>query len=115
MGDSATISFVVAPQVPGPLTDTITITSDFPDPVPQDNVASVSVIVQPLAALSIDRGVGSVILSWPLALTNYVLQFEEDIVATNWVAVTNAPAVVGDKKILTQTNNSAARFYRLHR
>jgi hypothetical protein len=61
-------------------------------------------------ALNIATTGGSASLSWPWPSEGFVLQQNSNIATTNWVNVSNPPAVV-NQVIVTQTN--ANNFYRL--
>jgi uncharacterized repeat protein (TIGR01451 family) len=115
-GSATTLNITVVPQVTGTMTDTISITSDNPDPVPGDNVASFTTIIEPPALLSIQLLADQVTVSWRLSLSNYVLQFQ-DALGTNppWLNVSNPPTIAGGYQSVTQTNNGSGRFYRLKR
>jgi hypothetical protein len=54
-------------------------------------------------------------LAWPAAVTNYALQQNADLTTTNWLAVTNAPGVVGSEKQVLLSPAAAQNFYRLHK
>jgi hypothetical protein len=104
------------PSVAGNIVDTVSVASDNPDPMPQDNSASVSTTVEPLALLSIGLEADRVTISWPAALTNYSLQFEGGLsLSPQWLAVTNPATISGETKFVTETNVAGARFYRLKR
>ena len=115
-GNAMVLTITVVPQVTGNMTDTISITSDNPDPVPSDNTASFTTTVEPPALLSIQLLADQVTVSWKLSLSNYVLQFQ-DALGTNppWLNVSNRPTIVGGYQSITQTNNGTGRFYRLKR
>jgi hypothetical protein len=67
-----------------------------------------------LWALSITPAGKSVAISWPVAATNFILEETHDLAAGPWAAVTNAPAVVDNNYILTNTPTATNTFYRLH-
>jgi len=65
--------------------------------------------------LSIGQTGGVINVSWPAALTNYLLQFDDSFSSTpQWLAFTNLPVTSGDVQFITDTNNGSGRFYRLH-
>jgi formylglycine-generating enzyme len=66
--------------------------------------------------LAIARTTNNMLLvSWPTAATNYVLQTTINLAAPNWLTVTNpAPVVMGASNIVAYTNNSLSRFFRLY-
>jgi len=115
-GNVTTLTITVSPQVTGTMTDTISISSDSPDPVPGDNSASISTIVEPAALLSIRLLADQVTVSWPVTLSNFVLQAQDAFGASpQWNTVTNPPIISGGHRSLTETNIGSARFYRLKR
>ena len=55
-----------------------------------------------------------VVISWPVAATNYVLQTTLSLSAPSWQTVTNPPPViVNNTNTVTYTNDSLTRFFRL--
>ena len=116
-GNSTVLTVVVVPQAAGTITNTVFIASDNLDPHPADNSATITTVVQPLPLLSINLpGSGQVRISWPASLTNYLLQFEDQLGPNpQWSSFTNPPAISGGFNFITDTNNGAARFYRLQR
>jgi uncharacterized repeat protein (TIGR01451 family) len=115
-GNASSLTLLVTPLVAGNITDTISVGSDNPDPSPVDNTASISTTVEPLALLAIGLLADQVKISWPAALTNYTLQFEDGFTpGQQWLAVTNPPTISGESKFVIETNSSPARFYRLRR
>jgi uncharacterized repeat protein (TIGR01451 family) len=111
---SATLALSVIPLSPGNITDTVSVTGGDPDPLPSNNIASVVTTVQPLALLSIGLASNQVKISWPVALTNYVLQSRSNLGSGfSWSGVTATPIIVGNLKSIIETNPSAAKYYRL--
>jgi uncharacterized repeat protein (TIGR01451 family) len=114
VGSFATLIITVTPQVAGTITNTISVTSSNPDPVPGDNTVSIATIVEPLALLSVKSTGDLVRISWPVLLTNYVLQAQNALAANSqWLNVTTPSTISGTLKLVTETNNGSARFYRL--
>jgi formylglycine-generating enzyme required for sulfatase activity len=65
--------------------------------------------------LGIAASGNNVVLAWPVAATNYVLQSTISLAAPNWLTVTNPAAViVNNTNTVTYTNNSLTRFFRLY-
>ncbi len=65
--------------------------------------------------LAIAPAGNKLVISWPVAATNYVLQSTLSLSAPNWLAVTNPPAVItNNANTVTYTNNSFSRFFRLY-
>ena len=55
-----------------------------------------------------------VLISWPVAATNYVLQSTISLSSPNWLTVVNpAPVIANNTNTVTYTNNSLTRFFRL--
>lgn len=116
VGSSSVLTISVTPQVAGNITDTISVASDNPDPIPSNNTASVTTTVEPLALLSIGFFANQVRISWPVALTNYALQFQDDLsTSPHWSAVTSAPSISGAFEFVTDTTTVSNRFYRLRK
>jgi hypothetical protein len=55
----------------------------------------------------------SMLLSWPAPSDGFVLQQNSNLTTTNWVTVTNSPAVVNDEKQVTISPSVGNSFYRL--
>lgn len=64
--------------------------------------------------LSIAPGGKTVVLSWPAAATNYVLQTTVALAPAGWSAVTNPVVTLNSTNFVTYTNNSLTRFFRLY-
>jgi hypothetical protein len=54
-----------------------------------------------------------VVLSWPAAATNFVLQSTTNLTGTNWYAVSDAPFIVGSEFHVTNAMLPPQQFYRL--
>jgi len=53
-------------------------------------------------------------LSWPTNSGNWVLQFTTSLSTdSTWTDVTETPAILGDRYVLTQPTLENSRFYRL--
>jgi hypothetical protein len=117
VGNSATIVITVAPQAVGTITNSVSVASDYTDNVTMNNTASVTTIVSPLPLLSIQRLAGDQVrISWPVALTNFGLQFKTSLNSTNaWSNNATAPVISGSENVVTETNFEAAKFYRLRK
>ncbi len=72
-------------------------------------------IVYPPLKLSIDPlPLGQVLISWPAYASGGSLYSSPSLLDTlSWVAVTNGPALIGNRLFVTNTVDGAARFYRL--
>lgn len=65
-------------------------------------------------ALAISRSGANVTLKWPLSTDPaYTLQFNSNLVSTNWTTVTNLPAIVINQKMVTLPAADGAVFFRL--
>ena len=80
-----------------------------------DANAATATFVQPLPLLSIRRSQADrVRVSWPVALSNFTLQYLPAFSMTNyWSNVTTTVSPVGEENVVTETNAQPARFYRL--
>ena len=115
-GASSTLFVTVQPLATGDITSSVSVSSDYPDPAPGDNTASIVTTVSPQVLLSVNTFAYGVKISWPLALTNYSLETRDVLTSdASWSAVTNVPFISGELQFILQTNTSSARFYRLHR
>jgi hypothetical protein len=57
---------------------------------------------------------GQIILRWPATATDYVLESALTLAAGGvWQTVTNAPVVVGQDRVVTNTTTGSQRYYRL--
>ena len=64
--------------------------------------------------LAIAPSGNKVLVSWPVAATNFVLQSTVSLVAPAWQTVTNpVPVIVNHTNTVTYTNNSLTRYFRL--
>ena len=73
---------------------------------------TVNEVVPPV--LEIQRSGGNAIISWPVAATGYHLEARDEFSnLTTWFNVTNVPAIVGDRRVVTNDVSGAQRFYRL--
>jgi uncharacterized repeat protein (TIGR01451 family) len=114
VGASATLALTVIPLAPGNITNTVFVTGGNPDPSPANNVASVVTTVEPLALVSVNLTGNKVKISWPVALSNYVLQSRLNLATGfTWTAVAATPVIAGDIKSVTESNNSPTKYYRL--
>jgi uncharacterized repeat protein (TIGR01451 family) len=112
---SAFITLTTAPQTPGLIIDSAQVSSDFSDPGLTNNSATYTNYVLPLPLVSIRTLAGNrVRVSWPVALTNYGLQYTPALTTLSaWSNVTSQPGISGSESFITESNSSPARFYRL--
>jgi uncharacterized delta-60 repeat protein len=52
-------------------------------------------------------------LKWPAVYTNFVLQAASSVSSTNWITLTDSPAVISNMCVLTNTVTSSNQFFRL--
>jgi hypothetical protein len=109
------VTLIVVPHTTGPIVDTATVAGDYPDPAQANNTFSVTNTVLPLPLLTIQRaGQGLLNISWPVALTNFALQFRASVNTTNsWTNVTTVPVISGNQNVVTDTNAGSSKFFRL--
>jgi uncharacterized delta-60 repeat protein/uncharacterized repeat protein (TIGR01451 family) len=114
-GDQITATVVVQPTVIGTLTNSASVSSSTTDPLKLNNSASVKTVVQSLT-LSATRAGANIIISWPAAASDFVLESANDLHApVTWSAVTTPPPQqVGDQMTVTITPTNAGSFFRLH-
>lgn len=114
-GLPVTVTLTVVPQALGSIVDTATVASDYNDPSSGNNTFSVTNNVLPLALLTIQRAGPELFnISWPVALTNFALQFNTALNGgVSWSNVGTAPVTIGDQNRVTETNGGTGRFYRL--
>jgi hypothetical protein len=111
----AVLVLTVAPQSTGSISNYVTVSSDLSDFVTANNSTSVLTFVLPLPRLSISvLPAQKLQLSWPVELTNFVLQFNNAF-PTNayWSNHLTVPSILGNQRQVVDTNSSQTRFYRL--
>jgi len=72
-------------------------------------------IYPPPYTIAATRLTNHLVLAWPAADTNYVLEASETVRSTNWVLVPQLPSVQGDKRVVTEEISGQQKFYRLRR
>ncbi len=114
-GGGVTCTLTVAPRAVGNITNTVTVASDYPDPVPGNNTASQVTYVQSLPVLAIaSQPNNQIVISWPGDLTNFLLQAKGTPTKnTTWTNVTAPPAQSNNRNVVTETNSAATKVYRL--
>jgi uncharacterized repeat protein (TIGR01451 family) len=112
---TAQITLTLLPSVAGPLTDSFTITADTADPVPGNNSTNLNSTVIPLPVLKIlSVPPGRVRITWPVMLTNSVLEYTAGFGGTNtWTGDPSTVAISNTDRVVIESNNAAARFFRL--
>lgn len=114
-GADATISLSVRTLESVTLTNVATVAADQPDPDLSNNTATNVVEVLPSPTLSIaPQGTNAIRISWPAALMDFVLQSSGALTPeASWSNVTTAPVVEGSESVVTETNDSVTKYYRL--
>jgi hypothetical protein len=117
IGGSATVTLTVVPQAAGTITNIASAGSDFSDPTPANNAFTNTVIVLPLPLLSIQRASSNrVNVSWPVALSNFVLEYRTNVsMGASWSSNAALPAVFTNQNVITETATNPAKFYRLRK
>lgn len=115
VGGNITVTLVVAPQTSGTISNFAAVGSLYSDPAPANNIASNTTLVLPLPLLSIQKpAAGYVRVSWPSALTNYVLQFVPAFSNTiYWSNDLTLPTISGNEKFIVEPASNTMRYYRL--
>jgi uncharacterized repeat protein (TIGR01451 family) len=113
---TASLQLFITPNTLGTLQNTASIQSDYSDPDPANNSASVSLVVLPLPVLKIDAySEEQWRVSWPLALSNFTLQIApQPLPGSTWSNLTTTPMVSGTNKFVIEPASKPSRFYRLH-
>lgn len=111
----ANLRLTLVARLAGAVTTSATISSDYPDPDPADNTATVSTSVLPLPLLSIGRySPSQILIGWPAALSNFNLQYRDDLNATSaWRRLQTPPTLVGSNYIVIEATTGDERSYRL--
>jgi large repetitive protein len=116
-GTPVIITLTVVPNTLGTIIDTVAIASDNPDPASGNDTFTAVTTVLPLPVLTIrSSGQSQLNILWPVALTNFGLQFNTVLNAgVPWANVITPPVISGDQNIVTETNSGGSRFYRLRK
>ena len=68
---------------------------------------------EPRAMVRIERSANQIVLTWPSALTGYVLEATGTLPATTWTTVPHE--VIGNQNTATLQTTGARQFFRLRR
>ena len=114
---TAIVTLVFTPSAVGGISVTAAAGSANPDPNSANNSVTLPGFVEPLPVLSIAlTAPDQVKILWSGLLTNWVLQANADLTAmVSWSNVLAAPVQISGTNTVTETNTSAAKFYRLQR
>lgn len=116
VGASSTLLVMVIPKAEGLITSAAQVVSDLPDNDSANNAAKSTLQTIPLA-LKLDAiANGFVRISWPDAVTNYVLETSASLKTAAWENVTNSPLNIGSEyRVAVPFFPSENRFFRLKR
>jgi hypothetical protein len=67
------------------------------------------------APMTVTKGAGNVVLSWPVAAAGFSVQSRTNLTSGSWVTLTNAPALSGTSWQLSLPSTGSAQFFRLWR
>ncbi len=115
-GETATVAITVVPRVLGEITNQVVLNSPYADPASTNLTSQLAVTVVDTPALRSERSQNKLLLSWPLAAENFILQVADNLIPpVNWSEERNAPVIVGDQVTVTVKMSTQARYYRLVR
>lgn len=112
---TANLRLTVEPQsVVGLVGNSASVEGSLQDPDPANNSASTGVQVLPLPRLEMaPYSAGQWMISWPLMLSNYALQYRGTFTANNWSNLATTPIVAGTNRFVVEPTANGVRFYRL--
>jgi len=115
VSNSVIVTLVVTPQTAGTISNFASVGSLYPDPDPANNAATTFTTVEPFRLLSIRLfNTNNVQIAWPSALTSFNLQSKQSLAANVfWSNVTTTPQIIGDEKVVTESNVTGIKYYRL--
>jgi uncharacterized repeat protein (TIGR01451 family) len=116
-GISGTVTIVVTPTAVGWVTNTASVRSDTTDSAPADNDRALGTYIEPVATLHIQLpSPASVRVSWPVELTNHVLQYSTNLTPPGaWSNIVSSPQIVGNQRVVDEPPTNSAKFFRLKR
>jgi uncharacterized repeat protein (TIGR01451 family) len=111
-----TLTITVRPHSSGIIADYATVTSDNPDPNPANNTFTTVSTVQPLALLSIRLMTNQIRVSWPSALSNYVLESRYLLTPPDsWSSNAGTSTLAGSIRYVLEPVTNSAKYYRLRK
>jgi uncharacterized repeat protein (TIGR01451 family) len=114
-GATATVTLTVAPQVTASITNVATVAGAYADPVATNNVSTAVTRVYVPPELDVTAGVSNQIrIAWSVALSEFVLQYTDDLSAMTWSNVLAEPQFIGEQKVVSEPIGPGTRFYRLN-
>jgi hypothetical protein len=113
--EALTLTLVLTAQSSGLVSNTVTLFSTTFDPNAANNTASRVTTVLSSPELTIGPvGTNQVRLSWPVSVSNFLLQ--STLALTNnppWANVPGTPVIEGNERVVTQPSTGVAKYYRL--
>jgi large repetitive protein len=114
VNNSAILTLTVVPRAIGTITNTATVASAHSDPMPANNVNTLTTLVLPLPVLSIQRySANQVEITWPAVLNSYFTLQSAAVLTTGWTNVPTPPIISGTNSIVIDLSADPAKFYRL--
>jgi uncharacterized repeat protein (TIGR01451 family) len=116
VSNSASITLTVTPQVVSQITNVVSISSDYSDPVSTNNLSTVVTDIFLPAVLSIQPVSNQVRISWSVALSAFVLQSNTNLSSSVlWGDMTNNADVIGSERVIFDPIGPGSKFYRLRK
>jgi uncharacterized repeat protein (TIGR01451 family) len=116
VSNAVTVYLTVKPQASGEVVNSAKVIGGYDDPISTNNLSSASTLVYVIPVLAITPVAGNQVqLSWPVTLSDYLLQATGDLANTNGWTNLPSPDVVGEHFIFTETVNPGAKYFRLKR
>jgi uncharacterized repeat protein (TIGR01451 family) len=115
-GASATITILAIASTTGVLTNRVTVNSPTSAPTNPDLTSELQTSVITTPTISFERAGNRLLLSWPRATGNFVLEAADDLFPPKSWSAAKTPVEITEERITTTVKLSgAARFYRLKR
>jgi uncharacterized repeat protein (TIGR01451 family) len=115
LGSGSSSSFVikvVAPSVPGLITNIVGVGSSVLNPLQSDNFASVKTqVIQVQLGMSLSGNTLSI--SWPNAASGYTLQSSPSLTPAVWSNVPGSPVNSGGQYVISLSLSAGPQFFRL--
>jgi uncharacterized repeat protein (TIGR01451 family) len=112
-GSSATVTQQYRFASAGKFTMYAGLSSDYLEVVPLDNWTMLEGFVHPPAILIMQKLVDQTRLTWPLSLSNFVLQHRFSMAPTNWINTPVPKQITTSETLVIDTNVAERKFYRL--
>jgi uncharacterized repeat protein (TIGR01451 family) len=115
-GASATITILAIASTTGVLTNRVTVNSPTSAPTNPDLTSELQTSVITTPTISFERAGNRLLLSWPRATGNFVLEAADDLFPPKSWSAAKTPVEITEERITTTVKLSGtARFYRLKR